>query len=686
MAVFAVLFLTLAASAHAFTVDIIEPVDDQCVLAVGRSYDFEAVAYDSLQQDITGQVTWSWDFDDGSDPDDDNPTTHTFDDAETLSVTVSGTWNAQQAQDAVTIQALPEWLADSLVYVRPAGATHLGYGGGLVFDGEVCDAVEVVWETDQIDVHSARFYVRNPDDSISWISDEEQPDVLQPRFHGGQGPDYEQAVSPEIMTAGWFPNQTKTYGVRIGREYGTPDGPEWEYFDRDIPFTSNNTAVPGNTGLIIHTEGAAPHEINWTIDHHGQCAVQDPVTGAWSWGDPLFEVTVQIRDLAGDVQATIPCGSANGVGDGSTTWNGGTEYGIYTYHVSAEHTQSVECSDQDKSSRLTISNASVSDFEWVDLPTEAQVTLGYQLNRNATNCRVRVFNHDLDEVTVTAPAGGALSNTAGTHSLTVEFEDPDQIVGHYRFVVFAEETAQDGALNRDEQPKPALAKGAAVTQWPRAHHALGQNWAPDGGALSRIWDSAGATSVDGTRYAATVSGSNATVLRNAMEESAIVLVVSHGWAGVGLPLGGWTSDCVRVEGAAGQANIDESDAQRVHFVENMDPAKLTHIRFIFLVSCQSMRTCEYHSLQQEFLNKGVGAVAGFHENVSMSKSWEYADSFYAYAHDGVGGLGYPLSIAAAHTIAIDEIASRWGDTFGLESFDYTANVDLRPARWGQGTP
>jgi PKD repeat protein len=462
-----VLALALAGSAHAFTVEIVEPEDALCALALGRDYDFEAVAYDSLQQDITSQVTWSWDFGDGSAEDDDNPATHQFDDPATCTVTVTGDWNAQQAQDTVTVQALPEWIADSVLYVRPAGATHLGYGGGdMVFDGEVCDMVEVVWETDEIGIHSARFYVRNGDGSISWISNELQPDVYQPRFYGGQGPDYEQAVSPEIMTAAWFPNQTKTYGVRIGREYGTPDGPEWEYFDRDIAFTSNNTAVAGNTGLIVHKEGSAPHQITWTIEHRTPCAVQEPATGAWSWDDPEFIVTVAILDLWGNVHDTIACGSANGVGAGSTTWNGGTEYGIYTYHISAEHTQVVECSDQDKSPRLTISNVTVADFEWIDLPTTAQVTLGYQLNRASANCRLRVFNHELDEVTVTAPAGGALSNTVGTHSLTVQFEDPDQIVGNYCFVVLADETANDGALNRDEQPKPAVPKGNALLVQP----------------------------------------------------------------------------------------------------------------------------------------------------------------------------------------------------------------------------
>jgi hypothetical protein len=79
LAVSAALFLMLA-PAHAFTVEIVEPEDALCALALGRDYDFEAVAYDSLQQDITSQVTWSWDYGDGSAEDDDNPATHQFDD------------------------------------------------------------------------------------------------------------------------------------------------------------------------------------------------------------------------------------------------------------------------------------------------------------------------------------------------------------------------------------------------------------------------------------------------------------------------------------------------------------------------------------------------------------------------------------------------------------------------------
>ena len=92
-----------------------------------------------------------------------------------------------------------------------------------------------------------------------------------------------------------------------------------------------------------------------------------------------------------------------------------------------------------------------------------------------------------------------------------------------------------------------------------------------------------------------------------------------------------------------------------------------------------MRATYYHSLQQELTNKGVDSVAGFHEIISMSKTWWYMRSFCTYAHQ----FWPQISLAQAHLLALDDVVTLWGDTFGLESFDYTANIGLRPARWGE---
>lgn len=119
--------------------------------------------------------------------------------------------------------------------------------------------------------------------------------------------------------------------------------------------------------------------------------------------------------------------------------------------------------DWDKSAFLEISDVSHSDFEWIDPPTEAEVTLDHRLSRDAGQCLLTIYNHDLEEVTVVSPHGGVLNAGAGAHSVAVVFEDTGGRVGRYRFVISALETSQDGELNRDRQPKPALQKGANYT-------------------------------------------------------------------------------------------------------------------------------------------------------------------------------------------------------------------------------
>lgn len=105
LVVMVVLSLAPVGSAHVFTVQIVLPSTDPVLIATDRSQAFQAVAYDDQQQDITSEVTWSWDFGDGSAADPDNPTEHVFADAGDYIVTVTATWSAQQAQDQVGVDA-----------------------------------------------------------------------------------------------------------------------------------------------------------------------------------------------------------------------------------------------------------------------------------------------------------------------------------------------------------------------------------------------------------------------------------------------------------------------------------------------------------------------------------------------------------------------------------------------------
>jgi len=203
-------------------------------------------------------------------------------------------------------------------------------------------------------------------------------------------------------------------------------------------WTPDNTVVRA-TGpdLILHDADDTSHTISWDLTHYP--------------GLNTFMVEVTIHDLAGNVVETITRWGED-VGDGSVDWdeNLPATSGIYTYRIVAEHDLDPPpigaCGDSDKSARLEITNVTVSDFEWIDLPTKAQVTLDYELSRDAAECTLKIYNHDL-QVVETLPLNASL----GSHTFAeLEFEDPGQIVGDYRFVISAKETADDGEARAAE--------------------------------------------------------------------------------------------------------------------------------------------------------------------------------------------------------------------------------------------
>ncbi|MGI5817531.1 MAG: hypothetical protein ACOX9R_05475 [Armatimonadota bacterium] len=226
-------------------------------------------------------------------------------------------------------------------------------------------------------------------------------------------------------------------------------------------WTPDNTVVKAaGPDLILHDAEDTSHTISWDLTHYP--------------GLNTFMVEVTIHDLAGNVVETITR-MGEDVGDGSVDWdeNLPAASGIYTYRIVAEHDLDPPpigaCGDSDKSARLEITNVTVSDFEWTNLPTKAQVTLDYELSRDAAECTLKIYNHDL-QVVETLPLNASL----GSHTFAeLEFEDPGQIVGDYRFVISAKETADDGELNRDRLAKPALQKGATQTVLPPAFNFYG---------------------------------------------------------------------------------------------------------------------------------------------------------------------------------------------------------------------
>lgn len=123
----AVLFLALAGAAHAqdLTVEIIDPPTGPFDAIVGTEQDFEAVAYLDGEPLSSGQVTWEWDFDDGSDPDSDDPTTHTFTTAGQYTVSVLATYSSMSAGAEVVANQLPAIANNWDFFARPVIRNHL---------------------------------------------------------------------------------------------------------------------------------------------------------------------------------------------------------------------------------------------------------------------------------------------------------------------------------------------------------------------------------------------------------------------------------------------------------------------------------------------------------------------------------------------------------------------------------
>ena len=445
-----VLALALAGSACALSVDIVLPEANPAEVAQYEEVRFEAVCRDSRGNDVTEKASFLWTFTETERPAAGNPVQRSFDQPGKFAVVVTATLAGSSGSDEITVivvasDPVPMRVDEEDFRFFARIGTH-EFGGG-----QVCDQVELVVE--QIPPHVLPFewYIIRFDRFVdgAWVIGET-----------------EGAIPPEsshIWETSLDPHEAVRWRAHLELDEVAADPPNTIIYELEGEWTPNNAVVKA-TGdpIILHHEEDTSHTISWNLTHYTDAAI-----------DPQFDVTVTIHDLSGTVVKTLTSTGVE-VGAGSVAWNTGlpAQDGIYTYKIAVSHDDdpptAATCGDCDKSPRLTISNVTVADFEWIDLPTTAQVTLGYQLNRASANCRLRVFNHERDEVTVTAPAGGALSNTVGTHSLTVEFEDPDQIVGNYRFVVLADETANDGALNRDEQPKPATQKGEVLLSLPRA--------------------------------------------------------------------------------------------------------------------------------------------------------------------------------------------------------------------------
>ncbi|MEA3401077.1 MAG: hypothetical protein U9R79_07530 [Armatimonadota bacterium] len=427
--------------------------------------------------------------------------------------------------------------------------------------------------------------------------------------------------------------------------------------------------------IILHHADDTSHTISWNIIHH----VGDGI-------DPRFTVTVDIYDLQGNAVAQLTQEDVE-TGEGNLAWDTDLpeENGIYTYRISAAHEDgppALVCGPEpDKSWRLEISDVSVSDFAWIDgPPTEASVTLHYELNREAGACDLDIYNHDLEQVSIIEPAGGGqLDPGNGAHQCTVEFKDPDQIVGIYRFVVSALETDADGQENRDQQPKLTLQTGSTIVKWPKAYNVPGE------GGSSASFAAAVNTSCyyqshggDGTQYSAQVGRAVASTTYEAFDNCAVFQYIGHAAA----------NHCALQQvvnhhqlrgGTAGENPNDNDSVNDIYYLEKKADGALELCRFVFFVGCHTAAdNAAGSNLLDAASDKGVDCSAGFEGDLyvwAMSEGiplfWDYVMSDGAYVD------------AAAIQVIFDLRDENDGDDGGWGTYASRDNVTLLPAKWGE---
>jgi len=212
--------------------------------------------------------------------------------------------------------------------------------------------------------------------------------------------------------------------------------------------------------------------LKWDPNDEGNCDTDATFDlSHLDYGDPDWDVTVKIYNAAGGLVKTLVEEGGFELGPNTVVWDGMADpippadpepapKGIYTYTVEAVHNVSVLilCRDTDKSTHLSISGASFTEWsiDWDNWEVTAQA--GYTLSAAAQDARVRVFAPDFTCIYDSDNDANAVVPTAQganeTGEFTFDLPEGDDAYGAYTVVVDALETvAVAEENNRDQQPK-----------------------------------------------------------------------------------------------------------------------------------------------------------------------------------------------------------------------------------------
>jgi hypothetical protein len=663
-----------AGAAHALSVEIVLPDTNPAEIDRYHRTAFEAVCRDARGTDLTEKASFTWDFGDRTEPVVGNPAGHRFDEHGRFRVSVTATLGNLIGTDEITVivseTILPRAGPEDFEFYARAG-TH-------TFCSAVCDQVQLV--VNQIPDHVmpyewyvVRFY--RYEDGV-WV--QKQSGGLTWNAELGLHAIHEWDTSVD-------PNESVQWRAELELDEVGMWPPEIIVLNLYDTWTPDNTVVKAaGPDLILHDAADTSHTISWNLTHYEDGPIQ-----------PTFTVTVTIRDLAGNLVATLTSENET-VGAGSVDWdeNLPAASGIYTYRIVAEHGEDpvpvFGCDDSDKSPRLTIDDVRTIEgtgFSYMQFdPGEQELEYGirYELNRDgaAGGSWLRVYDRHLNLVHVKQA-----SHTAGTNSVLGEFQTNPAVTGAYHFVISAVETDADGMLNRDRVAKLALHKGVIWSVYPRISlHRDSQDalWPQNLEATVGVWH-------DETRYIPRVENSlpgYRSAVIDSWENDAVWHVFGHGGGGAAQIGRNWPSE--PTTRYLVQKRWDQPGTISRDFVWGSDVAVDTedsypNLLLVTLQTCWSAYDAsDIGSAMAGGQDAGAAASLGFNGLIgggSVGAAWVHA--FYAYAMDPQEP-GRSVAEAANH--AAQEVLDTFGSYYGYETVDFAGDSGISlldgGAKWG----
>jgi len=669
-----------AAWGKAPEVKIVTP-PDTITVSVGQAVPFEAsIATDDTERSAP-KTTWLWDFGDKA-TSDKNPSTHAFGEAGIYKVTVTATTDDGTGTASVEVivtsgEGGGEKDGADSIYIRDVTPPR-----PTIANDQACDCVHVVFETTN-SVMGMPALSKQSVPGGAWVSmgtaTEEQTGIPGKRRWWWAWPTW-----PE-----------KNADVNFKVVYTKPMPPT-QITVGPVTFTPNNTVVSNGDG-ILKWDGTNAVTVPWTITHS-------------PYDSPLFDVTVAIYPVGSTspVKTFVLEDQPLSESESSLEWEGETDSqppgqtappGIYAYKVTALHVgEGPGCEDTDKSAFLTISNVTLSDFEWIPdtHPPQAKVWLEWDLSIDAESSRLEIYAPCLNQVDVIEPPDQELAPTAGHHFRWVYFEVCPAHMGNYTFVIYAGETAATGDTHRGMEPKPALQGGAVIPIWPPAYAGAGDDdWLSGYNeylhrsaecASEELGDADPASGMHwASAWGAGPSQCDSVFERMDAGPVAVLATATHGWP----EWINFKNKYIDNTEYLLKAELIEMGFH-CHGINELDSGDLEEALLVFLKGCSTAREIDmneglgepdmHRPLCEAVMAKGAQAFAGFELDTSLLMGPEWSGVFW----DG--------AVRPAWTLLDAALEAQWhvedindNDDGGYASF-WSTNLELElfPPRFSSG--